>query len=182
MKIPLKKLKALILYFYTYTDTKFLGKVKLMKLFYFADFMHLKQYGAPITYDTYVNLEHGPIPSAIKNLVDTASDDIDNSALADTISIEKPKGTDMCRIIGLRKFSDVDANLFSKAELETLKKVCVRFGDKNTKYIEDTSHGEAPWQKTNFLETIPYSLASDDKDCQVSKEELELLENIVCRS
>jgi len=137
MKIPLKKLKAVILYFCTYTDIKFLGKVKLMKLFYFADFMHLKQYGAPITYDTYVHLEHGPIPSAIMNLVNSASDDIDNSELADTITVEKPEGTDMCRIIGLRKFSDMDAKLFSKAELETLKKVCIRFGNKNTQHIED---------------------------------------------
>lgn len=181
MKLPLKKLKAIILYFCSFTDSKFLGKVKLMKLFYFADFMHLKKYGAPITFDTYVNLEHGPIPSSIKNLVDTASDDIDNSVLADTISIERPEGVDMCRIIGLRKFSDTDAKLFSQAELETLKKVCIRFGEKNTKFIEELSHEEAPWKQTNFLDSIPYSLASEDKDCQVSKKELELLESFICR-
>jgi uncharacterized phage-associated protein len=179
--IPLRKLKAIILYFCSHTDNKFLGKVKLMKLFYFADFGHLKKYGAPITFDTYVKLEHGPIPSTIKNLVDTASDDIDNSELVDTISIEKPEGTDMCRIIGLRKFSEADAKLFSRAELETLKEVCIRFGDKNTKNIEDSSHNEAAWQKTNLLDPIPYTLASDDKDCRVSKEELELLEKIICR-
>lgn len=175
MKIPIKKLKALILYFCTYTDIKFLGKVKLMKLFYFADFMHLKKYGAPITYDTYVNLEHGPIPSAVKNLVDTASDDIDNSILADTITVERPEGTDMCRIIGLRKFTDNDAQLFSESELETLKRVCIRFGDKNTKYTEETSHNEAAWQKTNLLETIPYELAAEDGDCLVDKEEIKLI-------
>ena len=181
MKIPIKKLKALILYFCTYTDTKFLGKVKLMKLFYFADFMHLKKYGAPITFDTYVNLEHGPIPSAIKNLVDTASDDIDNSVLADIISIEKPEGTEMCRIVGLRGFSDSDTKIFSKAELDTLKKVCIRFADKNTKFIEEASHSESPWLKTNFLDTIPYSLALEDSDCQTSEEELRLLEDMICR-
>ena len=87
MMIPIKKLKAVILFFGTHTDTKFLGKVKLMKLFYFLDFMHVKNYGSPVTYDNYINLEHGPIPSAIKNLVDTATDDVDNSLLADTISI-----------------------------------------------------------------------------------------------
>lgn len=180
MKIPIKKLKALILYFCTFTDPKFLGKVKLMKLFYFADFGHIKRYGAPLTFDTYVNLEHGPIPSAIKNLIDTASDDIDSSSLADTISVEKPEGTDMCRIIGLRKFTKEDAKLFSKAELETLKNVCIRFGDKNTKFIEESSHKEAPWQKTNQLDVISYSLAYNDKDCQISKDEIELLEDVVC--
>ncbi len=180
MKIPIRKLKSIILYFCTYTDPKFLGKVKLMKLFYFADFMHIKQYGAPITFDNYVNLEHGPIPSAVKNLVDTASDDIDNSELADIISVERPEGIDMCRIIGLRKFSETDAKLFSKAELETLKKVCIRFGNKKTKDIEDASHKESAWQKTNLLDSIPYSLACNDEDCQISKEEIELLDQIIC--
>lgn len=178
MKIPIKKLKAIILYFCTYTDIKFLGKVKLMKLFYFLDFLHLKQYGAPITYDTYVNLEHGPIPSAIKNLVDTASDDTDSSVLADTITIERPEGTEMCRIVGTRKFAENDAKLFSKSELDILRKVCLRFGDKNTKYVEDTSHKESPWLKTNFLEVIPYELAAEDKDCLVDKDEINLMMRI----
>lgn len=181
MKIPIKKLKAIILFFCTFTDTKFLGKVKLMKLFYFADFMHLKKYGTPITFDNYVNLEHGPIPSAIKNLVDTASDDIDNSILADTISIERPDGTDMRRIIGLRKFAEADAKIFSPAELDILKKVCIRFGNKNTKFIEEASHSESPWQNTDFLDQISYTLALGDEDCQTSKEELELLEDILCQ-
>src|SRR3990167_8043480 len=104
MTIPVPKLKAIILYFCTNTDGRFLGKTKLMKLFYFLDFMHVKKYGSPVTYDSYIHLEHGPIPSTIKNLVDTAADDVDNSILADTISVERPEGTDMCRIIGLRKF------------------------------------------------------------------------------
>ena len=32
-----------------------------------------------------------------------------------------------------------------------------------------------PWVKTNLLETIPYSLAAEDNDAEVSKEEIELL-------
>src|SRR5258708_29401514 len=99
MNLPIAKLKAILLYFANYTDTTFLGKVKLMKLFYFLDFMHLKTYGSPVTFDNYVNMEHGPIPSYIKNLVDTSTDDMDSSALADTISCEWPTGTRMCRIL-----------------------------------------------------------------------------------
>jgi len=175
MKISLPKLKAILLYFGNSTDRKFLGKVKLMKLFYFLDFMHVKKYGAPVTYDTYVNLEHGPIPSAIKNLVDTADDDIDSSVLADTISFERLEGENIHRIIPSRKFTESDKKHFSLNELDILKRVCERFGDKNTKYIEDTSHGEAPWQKTKFSNQIPYTLAVDDDDCLVSEEEIETI-------
>lgn len=169
MRIPLPKLKAVIRYFGTYTDSKFLGKVKLMKLFYFLDFGYVKKFGAPITYDTYVNLEHGPIPSAIKNLVDSADDDIDNSVLADTIMIERPEGIDMHRIIPLKKFTKSDETYFSETELEMLNKICIRFGNKNTKQIEEESHKEAPWRETKMFDTIPYSLASKDSDCLVSE-------------
>ena len=175
MKIPLTKLKAIILYFSNHTGTKFLGKVKLMKLFYFLDFMHLKTYGSPVTYDTYFNLEHGPIPTSIKNLVDTAADDVDNSVLSDTITFERPKGIGMYRVLPTRKFEEKDRKLFSETELDILAKVCSRFGNENTKVIEDASHKESPWRKTKFLEEIPYTLAADDPDCRVTKEEIELL-------
>jgi hypothetical protein len=66
---PIPKLKAMIRYFATYTDPRSLGKKKLMKLFYFADFEHVKKYASPITFDNYVHLEHGPVPSTILNLV-----------------------------------------------------------------------------------------------------------------
>lgn len=178
MKISIPKLKSLLLYFGTYTGTKFLGKVKLMKLFYFLDFMHVKKYGVPVTYDNYVNLEHGPIPSAIKNLVDSAVDDIDNSALGDTIHFERPEDFEMYRVVPNRKFSKEDEKYLSENELEILKKVCIRFADKNTKFIEEASHQEAPWRETRFLEQIPYSLAAKDPDCLVSEEEIEALTSV----
>lgn len=178
MKIPLVKLKAILLYFCENTDSRFLGKVKLMKLFYFLDFIHVKKYGVPVTWDQYVNLEHGPIPTTIKNIVDSATDDVDNSILSDTISIERPAGTDMRRIKATRLLSVEERSLFSAQELDTLQKVCARFGGRNTKYIEDASHKEAPWAKTKLLQKIPYILAVDDADCSSKKEEIEIMQQI----
>lgn len=175
MKISLAKLKVTLLYFCNYTDTAFLGKTKLMKLFYFLDFTHLKRYGSPITYDTYVKLEHGPIPSTIKSLIDTACENMDESILFDTIKCERVKGIDMYRILPVRKFTQKDADLFSETELEILEKICVRYGDKNTAYIENASHREASYRKTSMLETIPYTIAAEDEDCLVDKEDIELL-------
>lgn len=178
VKIPLPKLKAVLLYFCANTDSKFLGKVKLMKLLYFLDFVHVKKYGIPVTFDTYVNLEHGPIPSTIKNLVDDVCEDPDSSVLADAIYCEKPDKVNIHRILPQRDFPAEDKKYFSKSELEVLENVCERFGDKNTKYIEDASHQESPWSTTNLLDRIPYTLAVMDSDCQVSKEEIELLTNL----
>lgn len=178
MNLPLPKLKAILLYFCENTDKKFLGKVKLMKLFYFLDFTHVKKYGSPITFDNYVHLEHGPIPSTIKNLIDDACDDIDHSVLADTIQCESVEGIAMKRILPTRSFSENDRKYFSESELETLEAVCKRFGEQNTKYIEEASHKEAPWQTTSMLDAIPYITAAQDSDCQISKEEIEVLSEI----
>lgn len=178
MRISLPKLKALLLFFGTYTDTKYLGKVKLMKLFYFLDFLHLKKYGSPVTYDNYVHLEHGPIPSGILNLVNTAIDDVDSSLLSGTISFETPAGTAMQRIVPIRKFNEDDKKYFSKSQLEIMELVATRFGDKNTKFIEEASHKESPWKCTSKLENIPYTLAAKDNDCMVSEEEIELILSI----
>ena len=57
--ITLDKIKSIKIYFAKNTNSQYLGKVKLMKLFYFLDFTHVKDYGIPVTYDTYYKLETG---------------------------------------------------------------------------------------------------------------------------
>lgn len=177
MNITLPKLKAILLYFGN--NTKYLGKVKLMKLFYFLDFMHVKKYGAPVTYDIYVNLEHGPVPSTIKNLIDTAITDPDDSSLNDVVHFERikkvGKGNDMIKMSPNRDFAESDKKLFSSSELEVLEEICKKFYSSNADSIELASHNETPWKETNFLDIIPYSLATKDNDSQVTSEEVELL-------
>lgn len=165
-------------FFASNTDKRLLGKVKLMKLFYFSDFGHIKEYGSPITWDTYINLEHGPIPSAIKNLVDSVEEDIDNALLADAVEIKKDKDSHLHRIMPFRAFTEKDNGYFSESELSVMKHVCVRFANTNARDIKEASHKEAAWRETSSLEKIPYSLAANDSDCQIPKEEIDLLMKI----
>jgi len=172
--IPLVKLKAILIYFANNSEK--LGKVKLMKLIYFLDFTHVKKYGTPVTYDMYVHIKHGPIPSTIKNLVDYVNED-KNSQLADTILVKiiPTARNPMEKIIPKREFSEADKKLFSATELEILKEVAERFKHFSSDEIEKASHNEAPWKNTRDLEPIRYSLAARDKDSLVSEEEIELL-------
>ncbi|MBY4609000.1 SocA family protein [Rhizobium sp. 9T] len=39
------------------------------KILFFADREHILDYGRPITGDKYVAMEHGPVPSAVRNLL-----------------------------------------------------------------------------------------------------------------
>lgn len=174
MKIPIPKLQAMIRYFATFTDAKLLGKVKLMKLFYFSDFVHVKNYASPITFDNYVHLEHGPVPSTIMNLINSVESDMDNAILAGSLSVEVTENSNRRRIVPSRNFNEADKKYFSEIELKTLESVCSRFADKTAKYIEDRSHEESAWSQTTELEDISYTLAVGDADCLVSKDDIEL--------
>ena len=177
MKISLPKLKAILLYFGH--NTKYLGKIKLMKLFYFLDFMHVKHYGAPVTYDTYRKLEKGPIPSTIFNLITEATEDEESSMLADVVHFETPARTRMVKMVPNRQFSESDKKLFSETEFEILQKVCALYGDSTMEEIKEASHREAPWQKTKFLQEISYTLAAEDPDSEVTKDEIELFLKLI---
>lgn len=174
MKISIPKLKAMIRYFATCTDPRLLGKKKLMKLFYFTDFGHVKRYGSPITFDNYVHLEHGPVPSTILNLVSATETDIDDAILSDAISVEMRDGSLLKRVVAKTRFTETDEKYFTPSELKILQSVCERFSDKTGRYIEEVSHKESPWMKTVELEDIPYTLASEDPDSLMNKEEIEL--------
>jgi uncharacterized phage-associated protein len=174
MKVPLPKLKAILLYFCENTEQKYLGKVKLMKLFYFLDFLHVKRFASPITFDRYVKLGHGPIPSTVKNLVDDLDLGEVESVLADTIRVSKPWGQVMHRIVPTRKLTNGELGFFSENEMGILKEVCQKFGSANTKTIEDASHAEAPWRDSQMCQEIPYTAATRDADCDVTEEEITL--------
>lgn len=145
-----------------------------MKLFYFADFTHVKKFATPITYDNYIHLEHGPVPSTILNLINSVENDTDNSLLADSLSIEVTENSLTRRVVPTREFSEKDGEYFSPSELEVLKEVSKRFATKTGKFIEEASHNETAWRTTDELEDIPYTLATGDPDCLVEKEEIEL--------
>jgi len=173
MKLSNPKLKALVLYFANNTNPRYLGETKLMKLLYFLDFRHVKRYGTPVTYDTYVNLNWGPIPSLIKNVIDDTACGIE-TALSDVIEFETPAGTKMKKISPKRKFTENDRGHLSPTEMEVLEEVSREFRDKKTDYLVEMSHKEAPWKETENLEKIPYTLATLDKDCKVDREQIEL--------
>lgn len=68
----LDKSKAInsILFVISKLGMKKSDKHKVFKILYFADQKHLVKYGRPITGDTYLKMDYGPVPSFIKDIAD----------------------------------------------------------------------------------------------------------------
>jgi len=47
-----------------------LNKMKALKLIWLADRYHLRKYGRTITGDKYVAMEHGTVPSSVKDIIE----------------------------------------------------------------------------------------------------------------
>lgn len=177
MQIPLVKLKAILRYFCTNTEPDLLGKTKLMKLFYFADFGHVKKYAVPITYDRYFRLDRGPVPSTILNLVNEVADGED-AILADTIQIKKDSPSLLQKIECIKRFDGNDRKLFSTNEWLTLESVSKQFANRSAREMVQLAHAQAPWLETKELDEIHYTLAAHDNDCLVDEEDIQLLSQL----
>jgi hypothetical protein len=59
---------------------QYVTEYDIVKSVFLADVAHLNQYARPITFDNFVAMEHGPVPSATRNLLQP---DFDGGALFD---------------------------------------------------------------------------------------------------
>ena len=76
-----EKLLNAIIYFLT--NTKYCGKTKLFKLFYYLDFMHFRETGRSVTGLDYYAWQFGPYPIELANDINTSPDD-----LKETVSVQ----------------------------------------------------------------------------------------------
>src|SRR6185312_16523260 len=66
-----KKFANLILYVCKESEAdKAFGRTKLNKLLYFADFGHFRDHGQSISGEEYMAIQNGPVPRAMKPVLD----------------------------------------------------------------------------------------------------------------
>ena len=152
------------------------------KLLYFADKEHFLDWGRPITFDRYVAMVHGPVPSAVRNMLMTAAgvtagigeEQLESSrAHADALSglvrvelEESDKGERQC-VFSLSARSNIQ-NL-SESDVEALEKVIRDLGTKSFGYLRDLSHRDEAWREAwgragGKVAPIDISLWTDPKD------------------
>lgn len=109
--------------------------LKLMKLMYLADREAMRSHGFPMTGDHFVSMPHGPVLSnTLSHIDDEATSSPDggwNSWISDKANYE---------VALVREVSAESLDFLSRADLDVLKTIWLKFG-KMTKYqIRDYTH------------------------------------------
>lgn len=128
-------------------------KTKLLKLLFYADFRHFKEYGVSITGSRYANASYGPVPDKYETLLASITE-----WTQEVTCKEKLFGTQ----IGEVYISDApDYSVFSNEEIETLGIVDQKFKDFTGSSIHSFSQKEKGYRETTLGQLISYEYAKD---------------------
>ncbi len=139
---------------------------KIMKLFYYVDFVSFAEKNTSVTNDVYYKLPYGPIPSFIKNEINTLTFKTMLGAEAGDLQISKNFGVEQKKIgkydAYVVKNNGKKSSLenLSGYEVELIKRILNKFGKKTAKELTDRTHKEKPYLLTNENSIIDYKLAS----------------------
>lgn len=147
-----EKLETAILYFLDQANNGHLGKTKLMKLLYFADFDHAEQFGAPITGARYRKYPQGPVPTEATTV-------LDDLARNGQIQVEE-RPTGPYTQFRYSALTQPNMRVFGDTERGVLEDVVARWEFVPLTSIVAATHSEAPWLAVGMHEDIPYHLAS----------------------
>ena len=118
-----------------------INKMKALKLVFFADRYHLRQYGRPVTNDEYMAMEFGPVPSGCKDLAEM-SDYLDTH--------ERSYAERFLRRAGQYDFasiSEVERPVFSASDLEALEFAWKNFGTFDQFQLAELTHQYPEWKR-----------------------------------
>jgi uncharacterized phage-associated protein len=127
------------------------GATKLNKVLFFAEFVHVRRTGQPISGAEFQKLEHGPAPCRLKPIREQLV-----SAGEAEIVREQYLGYTMARLLPLRS---ADTSLFTDTEMESVEEALRDLEGLTARQVSDLSHEEAGWRLVNAGETIPYEAA-----------------------
>jgi uncharacterized phage-associated protein len=103
----------------------------VLKMLYFADRIHLFKYGELITFDRYVKLEHGPVPSLCYNIIKFVRNGEDYyNCFDDAIKreIQVCKDPETHKQIKLKHLTKPDMNCLTGTNIECIDEAIKNYG------------------------------------------------------
>jgi uncharacterized phage-associated protein len=122
------------------------------KVLYFADREHLSRYGSLLSGDNYVAMRHGPVPSAIYDLMKAAAgrkEPLIPAQFYELVS-QSLKVEDRRRVVPLR---EANLDLLSASQRECLDDSIKTNGKLSFKRLADKSH-DAAWKSADENDLI----------------------------
>jgi len=159
--IDVEKLKAVTLYILKKCGAT--DYIHLFKILYFAEKAHYAEYGKRITKDSFIAMEHGPVPSFLYNalkLVTHQESATSNSPLWIIANSITPGSADLYYFFKGSEEPDMDE--LSKAEIASLDKSIEAHKDMSPWDLSEKSHDEAwhsAWDVLQNSMMDPYSIA-----------------------
>ena len=115
---------------------------KIFKVIYFADRQHLADWGRPITGDTYIAMEAGPVPSRLYDMLKIVRGDSyihDTEGLGQYFQVEN--------WMYVKPLVDADRNKLSANEQQALSDAIAKYAGLSYDEIKEKSHDVA-WRST----------------------------------
>lgn len=133
----------------------------IVKIMFFADKMHLNRYGRPLIGDTYIKMQYGPVPSAIKDLIkqDMWLSPKQLDKISNAVTIEKNNS-----YFKTTANRDADISYFSKSDLKCLSESFERYKDSSFDELYTLTHKEKFYVETNDNSPIDYKSMIDDNN------------------
>lgn len=135
------------------------------KIMFFADREHLLDFGRPITGDRYIAMEHGPIPSAIRDLLKSDSGYPDEilERFHERIVVRKAGNIQHVHSKGMGEFPDL-----SGSDMEYLAAALEKYGGMSFSRLKELSHKdpsyEAAWAESGVANEMNIELWFDSFD------------------
>ena len=142
MNVQFDKTKALNALLYVANRVQRKDFHKIFKIVYFADRQHLAEWGRPITGDTYIAMDAGPVPSRMYDMLKIVRGDSylpDMEGLGKFFKVENR--------MYVQPLVDADLNKLSKNEQEALNDSISRYAGLSYDEIKEKSHDIA-WRST----------------------------------
>ncbi len=143
--------------------------MKLIKLLYLADREALLRWGVPITTDTYVSMDHGPVVSTIYDLI---RQKIEGPIWRQYISAPMGDNEKEVELIGNPKRARL-----SRAEEQLIREIFGRYGRWNRYALRDyVMHQLGEWRDPDGT-SLPISIPDILRAGEVDREEIAAIES-----
>lgn len=141
LKFPFDKEKTLNILLYVIDNLRRSDFHKVFKILYFSDRKYLHEYGRPITGDTYIAMEAGPVPSKVYDICKIVRGDsyCTDDELSKLLSVED------WMYLKTREKADMDK--ISPNEKKVIDDCIKEYGDLSYDEIKEKSHDIA-WRST----------------------------------